>query len=79
MHPALTFLAIGSLGNMELLIIMILISVLLGVPLIVVIVVVFLTNKGKKTPPAPPPSSVANIPEPKANPQTTIREDGKPE
>ena len=77
MHSALSILAIGSLGNMEILVILILVSILIGVPLLVVLFVWFVMNKGKTSSSAPPPSSP--LPDEKekhqADPQTTIRND----
>ena len=76
MHSILSLLAIGSIGNMELLIIGLLVSVLLGVPLIVVLIAVFLVNKRRNAPPPPPPA-IKDIPVHQENPQTAIRNDDK--
>ena len=55
MDSALTLLAIGSLGNLEMLVIALLASIVLGIPLIAVLILAFVARSKNLTPPANPP------------------------
>ena len=55
MHSALTLLAMGSMGNMEMLVIAILAAIVMGVPLLAVLLLAIVARTKNLKPTAKPP------------------------